>query len=71
MTEQDFKTAIKETALFIAKPKFSQNIIIKHRIPALYDYYLQAKKYGIEYLLGNPNVLRSEFNLIKEIIEKI
>jgi hypothetical protein len=71
MTEQDFKTAIKETDIFKGKAIYSKNILLKNRVPALYDYYLQAKRYGIEYLLGNPNVLRSEFNLIKEIIEKI
>jgi hypothetical protein len=67
---EDFKTAIKETALFTAKAKFSQNIILKHRIPALYDYYLQAKKYGISYLRQNPNILSSEVSLIDEILNK-
>lgn len=70
MNEQDFRTAIKETDLFIAKPIFSQNILIKYRIPSLYDYYLQGKKYRIEYLKQNPNILSSEVSLIDEILNK-
>lgn len=70
MTDQDFKTAVKESKLFKEKAIFSQNIILKYRIPALYGYYLQAKKYGIEYLKGNPNILRSEVELINCVINK-
>ena len=69
MTDQDFKTAVKESKLFKEKAIFSQNIILKYRIPALYGYYLQAKKYGIEYLKGNPNILRSEVQIIDEILK--
>lgn len=40
MTEQDFKTAIKETDIFKGKAIYSKNILLKNRVPALYDYYL-------------------------------
>lgn len=70
MTEQDFKTAIKETDIFKAKAIYSKNILLKNRVPALYDYYLQAKRYGIEYLKQNPNILSSEVGLIGEILNK-
>lgn len=69
MNEQDFKTAIIESELFKNKPIFSQKILLKYRLVALYGYYMQAQKHGIKYLLGNPNILRSEYSLIDEIIK--
>ena len=70
MNEQQFKTAIQDTQLFKQKPIFSQKILLKYRLNALYGYFMQANKYGIEYLKGNPNILRSEVSLIEEIIKK-
>lgn len=70
MNEQDFKTAIQNTKLFKSKPIFSQKILLKYRLNALYSYFMQAKKYGIDYLKQNPNILGSEVCLIDEIINK-
>ena len=71
MTEQDFKEAIKDTLVFNKHPIFKKNILLRYRVPALYDYYLQAKRHGIEYLKQNPNILTSEVKLINEIITKL
>jgi len=68
MTEYDFKEAIKDTYVFNKHPIFKKSILLKYRVPALYDYYLQAKRYGIDYLKQNPNILISEVKLINEIL---
>lgn len=69
MTQDQFKEAVKETALFKNKAIFSKNIMLKYRIKEMYVYYEQAKKYGIDYLKQNPNILSSEVQIINEVLK--
>jgi len=68
MNQDQFKDAVKETAIFKTKPIFSKNIMLKYRIKEMYVYFEQAKKYGIDYLKQNPNILSSEVSIINEIL---
>jgi hypothetical protein len=70
MTEQDFKTAIKETDIFKGKAIYSKNIMMKYRASFMHNYYMQAVKFGVEYIKQNPSIPREEIAIIKEIIEK-
>ena len=69
MTQDQFKEAVKETALFKNKAIFSKNIMLKYRIKEMYVYYEQAKRYGISYLKQNHNILSSEVQIIDEILK--
>ena len=69
MTQDQFKEAVKETALFKNKAIFAQKICLKHRVTEMYVYFEQAKKYGIDYLKQNPNILSSEVQIIDEILK--
>jgi|Laugrespbdmm15dd_1035085.scaffolds.fasta_scaffold99109_2 hypothetical protein len=67
----DFQTAVKESDTFKNFETFKKGIVLKRKnIDRLYDYYQQACRYGTDYLKGNPNIFRSDFALISEIIEK-
>lgn len=68
MNQDQFKDAVKETAIFKDKAIFSKNIMLKYRIKEMYVYFEQAKKYGIDYLKQNPNILSSEVSIINEIL---
>ncbi len=70
MNQEQFKDAIKQTNVFKSKPIFAQKICLKHRVAEMYVYYEQAKRYGVEYLKQNPNILSSEVGIIEEIIKK-
>lgn len=69
MTQYQFKESVKETALFKNKAIFSKKIMLKYRIKEMYVYYEQAKKYGIDYLKQNPNILSSEVQIIDEVMK--
>ena len=69
MTQDQFKEAVKETALFKNKAIFSKNIMLKYRIKEMYVYYEQAKRYSIDYLKQNPKILSSEVQIIDEILK--
>ena len=68
MTEQDFKTAIKETDIFKAKPIYSKNIMMKYRASFMHTYYMQAVKWDIDYIKQNPNIPREEIAIIEQVI---
>lgn len=68
MTQDQFKEAVKETAIFKTKPIFAQKICLKHRVTEMYVYFEQAKKYGIDYLKQNQKILSSEVSIINEIL---
>lgn len=71
LTKSDFATAMKETETFAGFPKFKKGIVTAHKnIERLYDYYLQACRYGIGYLKQNPNIFSSDVKMIEEIINK-
>lgn len=71
LTKSDFATAIKETETFAGFPKFKKGIVTAHKnIERLYDYYLQACRYGIGYLKQNPNIFANDVAMINEIINK-
>lgn len=71
LTKLDFATAMKETETFAGFPKFKKGIVTAHKnVDRLYDYYLQACRYGIGYLKQNPNIYANDVAMINEIIEK-
>ena len=71
LTKADFANAIKETDTFATFPKFKKGIVTAHKnIERLYDYYLQACRWGTAYIKQNPNIFISDFKIIEEIIEK-
>ena len=68
-SEHQFTQAIKETPTFKGFEKFKQGITLKRtNVIMLYDKYQQAHRYGVEYLQSNKNILISEINLIKDVI---
>ena len=67
----DFASAIKETKTFDSFPTFKKGIVVAHKnIERLYDYYLQACRYGIGYLKQNPNIFANDVKMINEILSK-
>lgn len=70
MSEQDLKKAIENTSVFKSFEKFKQTIVLKRsNLIHLHDLYGQADRLGIEYLKQNPNIMKSDFNLIEELIK--
>jgi hypothetical protein len=71
LNKLDFASAMKETKTFGSFPKFKKGIVVAHKnIERLYDYYLQACRYGIDYLKQNPNIFANDVIMINEILSK-
>jgi hypothetical protein len=69
LNEVAFQKAIKETTTFKNFEGFKQGIVIKRsNVIALYDKYLQAVKFGIDYLKQNSNIFANDVKMIEEII---
>jgi len=71
LNKSDFDTAIKETETFAGFPKFKKGIVTAHKnVERLYDYYLQACRWGVGYIKQNPNIYSNDVKMIEEIINK-
>ena len=71
LTKLDFASAMKETKTFAGFPKFKKGIVVANKnIERLYDYYLQACRWGIECLKKNPNIFANDVAMINEVINK-
>ena len=69
MTEEQFKALILQTEVFQQYENFKKNITLKRtNVQRLKSLYMQAKKYGIEYLKQNPNLMQSDVKLIENIL---
>jgi hypothetical protein len=69
MTEIAFGRAIKETKTYNSFEKFKQGIIANSKnINALHGKYIQAVKFGIDYLKQNPNIFANDIKMIEEVI---
>jgi hypothetical protein len=70
MNDIDFKQKVKGSEIFSNFPLFKQTITLKNKnINRLNDLYQQARKFGIEYLEQNHNLMSSDVALISNIIE--
>lgn len=69
MTEEQFKALILQTEVFQQYENFKKNITLKRtNVQRLKSLYMQAEKYGIEYLKQNPNLMQSDVKLIENIL---
>jgi hypothetical protein len=69
MSEDQLKDVIVQTETFKAFPLFKQSLILKRKnLTHLLDLLGQADRLGIGYLKQNPYLMRSDFELIKEIL---
>jgi peptide methionine sulfoxide reductase MsrA len=69
MTEEQFKALMLQTEVFQQYENFKKNITLKRtNVQRLKSLYMQAEKYGIEYLKQNPNLMQSDVKLIENIL---
>lgn len=69
MTEEQFKALILQTEVFQQYENFKKNITLKRtNVQRLKSLYMQAEKYGIEYLKQNPKLMQSDVKLIENIL---
>ena len=69
MDQYNLRIAIKNTAVFNSFEKFKQGLVLRREsLIHLHDLYGQADRLGIDYLKQNPNILRSDFEIIQELI---
>jgi epoxyqueuosine reductase QueG len=69
MNEIAFSKEIKETPTFKGFEKFKQGIVMRRaNVVKLYDKYLQAIKFGVDYIKQNPNNYANDIKIIEEII---
>ena len=65
----DLPHAIRNTETYRGFEKFKQGLTLRPQsINRLHDYYMQACRYGIEYLKQNPNLFANDIKIINEII---
>lgn len=69
MTEEQFKALILQTEVFQQYENFKKSITLKRtNVQRLKILYMQAEKYGIEYLKQNPNLMQSDVKLIENLL---
>ncbi len=69
MNEIDFSKEVKETPTFKQFEKFKQGIVMRRaNTVKLYDKYIQAVKFGVDYIKQNPNNYVNDIKIIEEII---
>lgn len=69
MNEQQFRTAIENSSVFLKFPKFKRDIIIRRpNMVKMFDLYGQAKRYGLGYLKQNPNLTQTEVSLVESLL---
>ena len=69
MNEIAFRKAIEQTDTFKSFPIFKQGLTVKYKnIVRLFDYYQQAKRYGIDYLKQNQQIFATDVAMIEEIL---
>ena len=70
MNEYQLRDIIIQTETFKAFPIFKQSIVVKRKnLEHLLDLLGQAERLGIDYLKQNPYIMRSDLELIKEILK--
>ena len=70
ITDYAIKEKIKNTSVFKNFEPFKQGIVLRpQNVTNLKDLYRRAKNFGIDELAKNPLILKSDFNLIDEILK--
>ena len=70
ITDHAIREKIKGTSIFKKFETFKQGLVLRPQsVTNLKDLYRRAKNFGINELAKNPLILKSDFNLIDEILK--